>query len=210
MKSKRIPLEMVLVIVVSLSGMWFWPDAKTFFALIPVVYLLVERRIRHRPWRDLGFSGRSIWPDLKANWILFVFLAFIIQPVIVVWAKSSFPEYLAHIQGRLPFDAGVNWGLLLPLLAFSLLGEEMTYRALIQGRLAPFLGVPAAIGTSSLLFGLAHIAPGPLLVVLTDVGLIVVSSILYGLMLARRNNLWPVWLAHFSGDVLGLLALTFS
>ncbi len=97
--------------------------------------------------------------------------------------------------------------MLLPLLAVSLLGEEMTYRTLIQGRLTPFIGIPAAIGVASLLFGLAHFAPGPGLVVSVDVGLIMVDSILYGIMFARRNNLWVVWLAHLLGDILGLLAL---
>jgi membrane protease YdiL (CAAX protease family) len=94
------------------------------------------------------------------------------------------------------------------LLAISLVGEEMTYRTLIQGRLTPFIGIPAAVGVASILFGLAHIAPGPGLVVLVDVGLIVVDSVLYGAMFARRNNLWVVWLAHLLGDVMGLVVMS--
>lgn len=60
---------------------------------------------------------------------------------------------------------------------------------------------------ASLLFGLAHYAPGPGLIVLTDVGLIIFSSLLYGVLFARRNNLWVVWLAHLLGDIFGLLIL---
>lgn len=105
----------------------------------------------------------------------------------------------------MPFESGIFWGVLLPLLALSLVGEEMTYRTLIQGRLAPFIGIPAAVGLASLLFGLAHVATGPGWVVLVDVGLIVVDSVLYGIMFARRNNLWVVWLAHLLGDIGGLL-----
>ena len=132
---------------------------------------------------------------------------FVIQSGVVLWAKACFPAYLVHIQARLPFETGIGWGVLLPLLAFSLLGEELTFRTLIQGRLAPFIGTPAAIGTASLLFGVAHFVPGPMLVVLTDVGLIVVSSILYGVLFARRNNIWPVWLAHLLGIIFGLLVI---
>jgi membrane protease YdiL (CAAX protease family) len=187
--------------------MWLIPAAKTLFALIPVAYLLIERRLRQRTWGSLGFNIQRFWPDLRANWVLFFLLGFVIQPVIVLGAKYYFPAFLEHIQGRLPFESGIGWGVLLPLLAFSLLGEEMTYRTLIQGRLTPFIGTPAAIGAASLLFGLAHFAPGPGLVVLTDVGLIMVDSVLYGLMFARRKNLWPVWLAHLLGDILGLLVL---
>jgi hypothetical protein len=47
-------------------------------------------------------------------------------------------------------------------------------------------------------------APDAGIVVAVDVGLIVVDSILYGIMFARRNNLWVVWLAHLLGDILGL------
>lgn len=207
MKNKRILLETMLITAITLLGMWFLPAAKTLFALLPVAYLLIERRLRHRSWSELGFRIRTFGADLRANWLLFLLMGFIIQPLTALWAKVYFPEFLAHVQARLPFESGIGWGVLLPLLAFSLLGEEMTYRTLIQGRLAPFIGVPAAVGVASLLFGLAHYAPGAGLVLLTDIGLIVIDSILYGVMFARRNNLWVVWLAHLLGDIGGLLAL---
>ena len=207
MKSKSILLETIFITLVTLLGMWLLPAARTPFALIPVAYLLIERHLRKRTWSDLGFRRSSFWADLRANWFLFILLAFLIQPLTALWAKAYFPEYLAHVQARLPFESGMSWGLLLPLLAVSLLGEELTYRTLIQGRLAWFLGAPAAIGVASLLFGLAHYAPGPALIVSVDIGLIVVDSILYGMIFARRNNLWVVWLAHLLGDILGLLVL---
>lgn len=203
----RILFETILIILVSLLGMLFFPSAKTLFGLIPVAYLLLERRLRQRSWRDLGFAIDTFWSDLKANWVLFLLLGVVIQPAIVIWAKTGFPAYLAHVQARLPFEEGIGWGILLPLLAFSLLGEEMTYRALLQGRLSKFIGASAAIGVTSMLFGLAHFSSGPLLVVLMDIGLIMFDSVLYGLMFARRKNLWPVWLAHLLGDISGLLAL---
>ncbi len=207
MKTNRILLETILVTAVTLLGMWFIPTAKTLFALIPVVYLLIERRLRHRDWGDLGFRIRTFGADLRANWLLFALTGFLIQPLTALWAKSYFPEFLAHVQARLPFESGIGWGVLLPMLAVSLIGEEMTYRTLIQGRITPFIGVPAAVRVASLLFGLAHIAPGTGLVLLADIGLIVVDSILYGTMFARRNNLWVVWLAHLLGDIGGLLVL---
>ena len=43
MKTNRIFFETILVIAVTLFGMWFVPAAKTLFALIPIVYLLIER-----------------------------------------------------------------------------------------------------------------------------------------------------------------------
>lgn len=209
-KTNRIFLETILIISIYLLGMWILPSAKILFSLIPVVYLLFERRLRQRTWSDLGFTIHTIASDLRANWLLFLWMGFIIQPLIVLWARTSFPAYLAHIQARLPFEDGIGWGILVPLMAFSLLGEEMTYRTLVQGRLAVIIGTPAAIGVASLLFGLAHFSPGPVLVVLTDIGLIMIASVFYGVMFARRKNLWPVWLAHLLGDIFGLLALNYQ
>jgi membrane protease YdiL (CAAX protease family) len=209
-KTNRMFLETILIISIYLLGMWILPSAKILFSLIPVVYLLFERRLRQRTWSDLGFTIRTIGSDLRANWLLFLWMGFIIQPLIVLWARTSFPAYLAHIQARLPFEDGIGWGILVPLMAISLLGEEMTYRTLVQGRLAVIIGTPAAIGAASLLFGLAHFSPGPVLVVLTDIGLIMIASVFYGVMFARRKNLWPVWLAHLLGDIFGLLALNYQ
>ena len=207
MITKRILFETIIVTTVTLLGMWFIPVAKTFFALIPVAYLLIERRLRQHSWGDLGFKISTFGIDVRTNWILLILLGFIIQPAIILWAKACFPEYLAHVQARLPFENGISWAILLPLLAVSLIGEEMTYRTLIQGRLTPFVGIPAAVGVASILFGLAHLAPGNGLVVLVDVSLIFVDSVLYGLIFARSNNLWLVWLAHLLGDVFGLLVM---
>ena len=207
MKNNRILFETISVTFITVSGMLLLPQAKTLFALIPVAYLLIERRIRKRTWSDLGFRIKTFGADLRENWILFLLLGFVIQPATAVWAKNYFPEYLIHVQERLPFENGIGWTILIPLLATSLLGEEMTYRTLIQGRLTPFIGPVAAIGISSLLFGMAHFAPGPRLVVLIDIGMIFIDSILYGIMFARRNNLWIVWLAHLLGDIGGLLVM---
>jgi membrane protease YdiL (CAAX protease family) len=207
MKINQVFFETIIITIVTLTGMLLIPSAKLLFALLPVAYLLIERRIRKRTWGELGFNGQTFWADLRANWILFVLLGFVIQPATALWAKTYFPEFLLHVQARLPFENGMGWEFLLPLLAVSLIGEEMTYRTLIQGRLAQFIGTPAGIGVASLLFGLAHFAPGPGLVVLTDIGLIVVSSLLYGVLFARRNNLWVVWLAHLLGDIFGLFIL---
>jgi len=207
MKTRRILFETILIVTISLLGMWFLPAAKTLFALIPAAYLLIERCMRQRTWKELGFTISSFGVDLKAKWVIFILLAVIIQPVIGVWAKTGFPAYLAHIQARLPFETGISWGVLLPLLAFSLLSEEMTYRSLLQSRLTASIGAPVAIVVVSLIFGLAHFAPGPAPVVLMDIGSIMLSSILYGVMFARRTNIWPVWLAHLLGDISGLLAL---
>lgn len=207
MKTKSVLLETVLVTAVTLLGMWFLPAYKTVFALIPLVYLLIERRLRHRSWVDLGFRFHTFWSDLRANWGWFVLVGLLSQPALALLTKFLFPSFLAHVVARLPFGAMLDLTMILPILALSLVLEELTYRTLIQGHLTPYVGAPLAIIIASVLFGFAHYAAGPFWIVFLDVGMIIFDSILYGIIYRRGGNLVVSWLAHFVGDVTGLLVI---
>ena len=209
MKTKRVLIETILVMALTLGGMLFLPQAKAIFALLPIAYLLIEKRLRKRTWEELGFKFRTFWQDLRANWLWFVLAGLVSQSVTVFWAHAYFPEYIQHVQARLPFKDGMSWAVLLPVLAISILGEELTYRTLFQGRLTPFLGNPAAILVASCFFGLAHYAAGPAAILVADLGLIFVDSLLYGLIYARGNNVIVAWGAHLLGDVVALALLAY-
>jgi len=189
---------------ISLGGMLLVPQAKVIFALFPIVYLLIERSMRKRTWNELGFKFSTFWRDLRANWLWFLLVSIVIQVATVFWARAYFPEFIEHIRARLPFGEGIGWGSLIPALAISILMEELTYRALLQGRLTPFVGVQTAIVITSLIFGLAHFSPGPTAIVAIDIGLVFIDSILYGLIYARSGNLIVAWAAHLLGDIITL------
>lgn len=207
MKPRTILYEVILVTAVMLLGMWFLPAYKTFFGLIPLVYLLIEKRIRHRSWQDLGFKFRAFWQDLRMNWFWFVLVGFISQPLVAILTKYFYPAYLEHVIARLPFDENMGLLLILPILAVSLVLEELTYRTLIQGRLTRYIGATMAILITSVLFGFAHFATGPFWIVFLDISVIIVDSILFGIIYKRGGNLVVTWLAHFIGDVLGLMVI---
>jgi membrane protease YdiL (CAAX protease family) len=198
----------VIVTIISLGGILFLPQLKVIFVLLPIAYVLIERRIRHRTWADLGFKFNSFWADLRANWFWFVLVGIISQPAWFFLERAIAPETLKHVAERLPFTPSVG-GLSVYafLIAILLIGEELTHRTLIQGRLTPFLGIPAAIGVASLVFGLSHYSPGPFAIVALDISSIVFDSILFGIIYARSNNLIVTWAAHLLGDILGLVLL---
>ena len=87
--------------------------------------------MRHRSWQDLGFKFRTFWQDLRTNWYWFVLVAFISQPLVATLTKYFYPAYLEHVIARLPFDENMGLLLILPILAVSLVLEELTYRTLI-------------------------------------------------------------------------------
>jgi membrane protease YdiL (CAAX protease family) len=207
MKSNRVLFETLLVAAIAVCGMLFLPQAKLLFALIPPAYLLIERRLRQRTWADLGFKFSTFWQDLRANWIWVVLVGVLAQPLTALLAKAFVPAYLEHVLARLPFPQDISWGTFLPLLAISLIAEELTFRTLIQGRLTPFIGSVGAILLASFLFGISHFAAGALFIVVIDIAAIFIDSILYGIIYARSKNLIVVWAAHLLGDILGLIFL---
>jgi len=208
MKDNRVLLETIVVTIVSLGGILLLPQLKLIFTLIPIAYLLIERRIRNRTWADLGFKFNTFWADLRANWFWFVLAGVVSQPAWFLIERAVAPEIVDHIIERLPFPptAGGLFVYAIPL-AIVLIGEELTHRTLIQGRLTPFIGIPAAIAVASLVFGISHYSPGPFAIVALDISSIVFDSILFGIIYARSNNLIVSWAAHLLGDILGLVFL---
>jgi membrane protease YdiL (CAAX protease family) len=206
MKSTGILIETLIVLALTLGGIIFLPQAKSLFAFLPVIYLLVERKVRRRSWAEIGFKFNTFWDDLRANWGLVLLVGAIVQLAVIFWARAFFPEFLAHVAGRLPVSASALLRIL-PILAILLLGEELSFRSLFQGRLMPFLGIPLAILLSSLAFGFAHFTPGPVNVVAIDIGLIMLDSFIFGVIYMRSNNVLVSWLAHFIGDVVALLLM---
>jgi uncharacterized protein len=208
MRNSRILLETLLITTISLGGILLLPQFKLVFSLLPIAYLLMERRIRQRTWAELGFKFNTFWADLRGNWFWFVLVGVISQPVWFLIERAAVPEIVGHIIGRLLFlrTAGGLLVYAIPL-AIALIGEEMTHRTLIQGRLTPFIGVAAAIAVASLVFGISHYSPGQFTVVALDISSIVFDSIVFGIIYARSNNLILSWAAHVLGDILGLVLL---
>jgi CAAX protease family protein len=208
MKDNRVLIETIVVTIVSLGGILLLPQLKLIFVLLPIAYLLIERSVRHRTWADLGFKFDTFWTDLHADWFWFVLFGILRQPVWFLIERAAAPEIVNHIVERLPFPptAGGLFVYTIPL-AIVLIGEEMTHRTLIQGRLTPFIGVPAAIAVASLVFGLSHYSPGPFAIVALDITSIVFDSVLFGIIYARSNNVIVSWAAHLLGDILGLIFL---
>ncbi len=208
MKDKRVLMETLIVTTISLGGILLLPQLKLIFSLLPIAYLLIERSLRHRTWADLGFKFNTFWADLRVNWFWFVLVGIISQPAWFLVERAIAPDIINHIVERLPFPATAGGLLVYSLpLAIVLIGEELTHRTLIQGRLTPIIGVPAAIAVASLVFGLSHYSPGSFSVVALDISSIIFDSILFGIMFARSNNIVLTWTAHLLGDVLGLLFL---
>ncbi len=197
-------VETLIVLALVIGGQVVNKSLGTLASFLAIGYILVERQLRHRAWAELGLSWRGVKQSLTRNWQLIVLVSVVIQ-VGVVWAAATFwPALLDHIRARLPFEP-VQWVAYLPLLLLATFMEELVYRALFQERMSWFMPLPAAIGLVTVIFGLAHFAPGDPLIVTADILLVMVDSVLYGLIFARGKNLLVAWFAHCLADLLALI-----
>jgi membrane protease YdiL (CAAX protease family) len=207
-KTKNPPLwEILAVMFVSLGITLISPNLKIISLLIPIIYLAVERRVRRRTWTDLGFGIRDIPAKFGQNIGWIVLVAVIIQAVVAFGSYYFLPEYAHHIIERIPFDLNTISERIILLLGISTLGEEIIYRSLFQGRLKVYLHPAAAILLSSLVFALMHFSPGPALIVGIDLLSVFIDSVIFGIIFQRSNNVFVAWIAHFVGDLVGIVFL---
>lgn len=176
------------------------------FSLVgPIVYLLVERRVRHRSWSDLGIRFQGIGAALRSNWWLLLLVVVVLQVASVLLAKAFWPEMLTHVSGRIP--AMGQLPVLVPLIIVLTLREEVVFRGLFQERVGWFFGQVAAIVGVSVLFALTHTSRGVVAVVLVDLLFIFFDSLVYGVIYSRSRNVFVSWVAHAGSDLVGVALL---
>lgn len=96
------------------------------------------------------------------------------------------------------------WSFALANLFFVSLAEEAFFRSYLQRRLSQWLGPLAGLLISALLFGVSHLAGGPLLVLFAAL-----AGIIYGLAWMWSGSLWVAALFHFALNLLHLLFFTY-
>jgi len=184
---------------------------------IPTIVLLgmiiLSLLLRRAKLSTLGFK-RDQRPLYMAGFVLLVIIVWsllhlgLTMPVLnrltgTTQDLSDFADLKGNLGGLLGFLA-LTW----TIAAF---GEEMAYRGYIQRRIRDVLGdgrlgVFAAIGVSSVLFGLAHREQGLIGVIVTFGDALVFS------WLKRRfhDNLWASILAHGFSNTIGLVTFYFT
>lgn len=203
--------EIILVMVVSLAAGLMDARLKSVGILLPAAYMIIEGKLRHRKWSEMGFRFKNTPADLLHNlgWVLLVGVG--TQAVVLWGTKILSPDFhnqvIAHIIGRTPINlSSINAGLILSLL-LAALGEEIIFRGLFQKRTAAFLPGWVAIGLTSAVFALMHFSTGPTAVMLFDLATILLDSILYGIIFARTDNVFASWTAHFLANFVAVILL---
>lgn len=218
-RKTRNELAVVLAVLVASLALSI-PTGKDIFILgyiVAIAYAIRGPRRNNRPWGELGLK-RGFLKDLRLVWYLAAIEAVLFQLAPPNFGLADvlgyYPKLVHHITGRLPVHLGSSHGiatlagLLATVLILTLL-EELVWRVTIQERLSWFIGTPAAILITSVLFASGHAvgAPAGVPVILLDVAGVFIDGILLGIIYAKTHNLALTWAIHFAGDALALIAL---
>ena len=205
---KRLLAETLTAIIITVLLFLIFNNLKAIIPVIPIIYLLIEKRIRHRSWAEIGFNIKTVLIDIKKNWH-FITLAGVISPLLTFYiGKYCITGYIEHVKSRLPMDVKV----IIPAIISITIGtflEEIIFRGFIQGRLQWFIEPVKAIIISSLLFAFMHYSDGSIAIVISDMFGIFIDSILFGIIFTRTKNIFTSWIGHYISDLIGMICLLF-
>lgn len=164
-----------------------------------------------RPWGEAGIK-RGFLADFRRVLLYFAIVALLLQvlspTLLASYALEFYSQEVAHIIGRLTLTFGTVAVLIASAFVLTLI-EEVVYRVTIQERLSWFIGTPAAVIVTSIIFGVAHeiATTGGLPTILADYGGVVLDGLFFGAIYAKTHNLAVTWATHFVADIVGIVTL---
>lgn len=101
---RQLFIETLIVLTVTIVLFFVFHDLNSIIPIIPAVYLIIEKKIRHRTWADIGFNAPNIVTDFKINWYL-VLIVGVISPLFTCFiGKYCVPGFIEHVKSRLPMN----------------------------------------------------------------------------------------------------------
>lgn len=205
--TKRENIELYIIIGLMIVSVLFIPVLKGIMAIAPIIYFLVERKVRKRTKEEIGFRTANFSEKMKQSWMLILFVGIVMQLFYLFSYQNIFPQVLEHVLGRVPLDfSDLNPILFLSIVLLAF-GEEIVFRGLIQARLSKLMPVWVAILVTSLLFAVMHIATGETTVVMVDLMSVFIDSVLFGIIFAKTRSIYIATLAHILANSVALLSI---
>jgi membrane protease YdiL (CAAX protease family) len=204
---KRPFQEMVILVILMLISALLLPQLKGLFAVLPIVYYLVERRIRGRNREISGFNFANILNDIKKSWVWVLLVGVVFQIAYVIIFKNYFPEMFAHVFERASVVKTFDGKLIITLIILAL-GEEIVFRGLVQGRFQWVMKPRYAIALSSVIFSLMHMSPGESKIVALDLTSIFIDSVIFGVIFYKTKNIYVSCIAHALANIVAAFMIT--
>lgn len=189
------------------------PWANAVIVVVDLITIAVAVALLRRQGRSVAAVIGARWRD--TGWAL---LCFVI--VLVGFFAASFVGNLVAYQGPTPMGTGTFqpplWLGLVSLVVMPItiaFAEELLYRGVGQTELTARLGNVGGLLVMAAFFALQHAALTPLDLQAQVARFVTtfLAGLLFGLLYRWRRTLWPLIVAHWLLDVLGLgLAMLFA
>jgi membrane protease YdiL (CAAX protease family) len=195
---------------------FFLTIGKKILVFVIIPYAVLSRSFGYR-WRDFGFVpdiGRALslpaWRLIAVFFLLYLAIQFFVGQAAQPVFRGDFSTLSVLVGGVLLYAT---------LLIEVGLVEEFFFRAILQTRLAAWLGSEAAgVAMMALVFGLAHApglylreagavtalgtAPDVLSVVAYSIAVLSLAGLAFGVIWARTRNIYVLILIHAWVDTL--------
>ena len=155
-----------------------------------LAHAITFRLVDPRGWRSVRLdpSALRLRPILTAAVLGAGAVALATVPLLVL-------GWLRIVPG--PAGSSIGTGLaILPFLAPAALWEELVFRGYGFAVLAEWWGTPAALGVTSLAFGLVHLENAG--ATAESVGVVVIAGLFLGGVLVAMRSLWAAFTAHLA------------
>jgi len=202
--------ELTVIMLVTVALSILIQEIKGLMMLLPLAYLLIERRRRNRSWTEFGVKRGGYLNALKSNWHLIVLVVFVIQFIVIVGTSWFIPPFMEHIYSRIPWSPDAGIGVLagfLSMIIFVTFVEELVDRGMIQERFTNRYGLFIGIVIGSLFMTAMHWAPGDPFIVLLDLLAVFIDSAIYGLIYWRTWSIFVSWTVHLGVDIFDILLM---
>jgi membrane protease YdiL (CAAX protease family) len=151
-----LPAVLVLLVVINLLNNRALPAAYTVTCLVGAGLLLAVARLDGCSWTELGLGRETVPTGLRYAAVLAgaVLIGYAVFAALPPTRDAFVDRRVADLSG-----AVVAWRAIGRVALGTALLEEVAFRGVLYAMLARRYGLPAAIGISSLLFGLWHVLP---------------------------------------------------
>ena len=210
MEKKNFNLLIEYLIIATVLIVTSFTSYKLVGMLVVIAYMIIESRLRKQGKVEPGFYLKGLPLALRDNWLSLLFVVFAAPLLTAIIGKLFLPEYFTHVLARVvPYVKMDSLEKLFGQLLVLALGEEIVFRAFLQGRLSLFINPRLAIILSSIVFAAVHFTSGVMVVVIMDLLSVFVDSLLFGIIFERSKNVLASTVAHFLGNSFGIFLLIF-
>ena len=206
-KKKISQLIEYLIVATILIATSFTPY-KLAGMLIAIAYTVLEGILRRQGKKEKGGLIKGLPGAIKESWLYILLVVFVTPSITLLIGKLFLPDYFAHVLERVaPYVKMDSLDTLFGQLFILAFGEEIVFRAFLQGKLSQFIKPWLAILLSSIVFVALHFTPGVLIIVVMDLLSVFIDSLLFGIIYERSKNVLASTVAHFLGNSFAMVLL---